>query len=251
MPNGHIGPDEGEDARSCLFSVNVVESNLVRKVDLFEFGKGPTHFVGPQGDDGLPPTLPPLPTLLPFKPLPTLLSFEDLPPEVVSVIASHLNHAEAFRLTSISRQLAQAGEFVFQKVCQKNSWAFPRRPRGDDLSTRIYKWRALYRKHACRSCGCKGEFGVRKMPDAAGVIPGGHLLFLLCQPCAAENENVRKRLVADNLSIDLEGISGKKLKTTCDRKRGRDGSPILKLCAGALREFSHGLGGGGGMGNLI
>ena len=52
-----------------------------------------------------------------------------------------------------SKQLASAGEAVFQGICTANKWAAPRRPRGSAAVTKHFPWRSLYRHATCYRTG--------------------------------------------------------------------------------------------------
>ncbi|GMH40578.1 hypothetical protein BSKO_08482 [Bryopsis sp. KO-2023] len=78
------------------------------------------------------------------------LSLEDLPKELLVLILSKVPSGDLLlRVSCASRRLALASEIVFQELCASRRWRPPRRPRGREAETKIFKWRRLYFTKAC------------------------------------------------------------------------------------------------------
>lgn len=116
------------------------------------------------------------------------------------------------------KQFANACEIVFEGHCRAKRWMPPRRPRGKAAEVKRFPWRSLFRQHACQACGNPGEFPVR-------FEFSGALAFLVCRRCALSR---RERLAAEDLYVDLIGLTGKRLLTK------RPGDKIRRAAVPAL-----------------
>ncbi|CAI7753109.1 unnamed protein product [Closterium sp. NIES-53] len=132
--------------------------------------------------------------------------------DLLSAIFAKLPFKTILAASQVCRFWSHASEHLFHRECERKGWKPPRRPRGQtELSSfrppgtpncflpphlpnadfsvlpspRLHlsfppfpQWRSLFFRHACRSCGGKGEFIARhaKLPP---FLPLG---YLLC-PC--------------------------------------------------------------------
>ncbi|BDA49516.1 hypothetical protein COCOBI_14-1340 [Coccomyxa sp. Obi] len=112
----------------------------------------------------------------------------------------------------VCKAFATMSDKLLEKICKARRWALPRFPRGQSATT-TFPWRSLYRQHACIACGKIGEFPLRRLVS-------GHTVYLICKRCTAIPW-VQERLVRENLFVDLEGVSGKKLLSKGQRSKKR------------------------------
>lgn len=145
------------------------------------------------------------------------MSFDTLPDEIVPGIFSHVSPGALLNLSLVSKRFAQSCEVSFGALCTKNHWVLPRKPRGEAAQQHHFPIRALYRRHACKSCGEVGEFPVRSGHTAG--TKQAPIVFLICKKCA-KFPTVQRRLVEASLYVDLMSISGtKRLLVKASRQR--------------------------------
>ncbi|KAK9855485.1 hypothetical protein WJX84_006246 [Apatococcus fuscideae] len=139
--------------------------------------------------------------------------------DMLAVILAQLPTAELLNVSQVSSRFASACEVAFEQECCKRHWQPARKPRGSQAVHRIYPWRALWRQHACRACGCIGEFPVRTTHQGHGMA------YLLCRRCTSQDW-VQKRLSNSTLYVDLVGLTGKRLLR---KQRGPKNSRFAEL----------------------
>lgn len=140
-------------------------------------------------------------------------SILDLPEDLKLRVLHLLSPADLLRASQVNQNWCSLAELVFYETCKKHKWMLPKRPRGHAAVPKKFPWRALYMNHACRPCGKKGEFIVRRpFVQGAGTRPRTRerQWFLLCRTCTTKKE-VQKRLKRQDVTFDLIGVSGKKL----------------------------------------
>ncbi|CAI5463602.1 unnamed protein product [Closterium sp. Yama58-4] len=81
--------------------------------------------------------------------------------DLLSAIFAKLPFKTLLAASQVCRFWSQASEHLFQKECERKGWKPPRRPRGQTEVSSFRPWRSLFFRHACRSCGGKGEFIAR------------------------------------------------------------------------------------------
>lgn len=135
------------------------------------------------------------------------MSFEMLPDELLPAVFSHLSPGVMLKLSLVCKRFAQGCELGLAQVCASNKWVMPRKPRGQAAKQHHFPVRAMYRRHACISCGEPGEFPVRSGHTAG--TKQAPIVFLVCKRCA-RLPAVQGRLVDVNLYVDLMSISGTK-----------------------------------------
>lgn len=123
-------------------------------------------------------------------------------PDLLTTIFRNLKGNDLCNISQVCSLWAQVAEELFQSECEQRKWQLMRLPRGSN-SHRKWPWRTLFRKRQCRSCHRQGEFPIRK-----GIR--GQLQFTLCKGCL-NKPIIKSHLVRANFSVDLIGISGKKL----------------------------------------
>jgi hypothetical protein len=98
-------------------------------------------------------------------------------------------------------------EFLWKKVCEREGFRKPRRPRGNGMTEQGEgvppSYRQIVARNACKFClGLESDacplFGVR----ASGMIKNCALKFFVCRACLPE-DRVKEALVKESLSVDL------------------------------------------------
>ena len=144
--------------------------------------------------------------------------------DVVSAIIAVLPASDAMRAARCSKTWCELTERSFEARCRAKGWRLPRRPRGEDSTTK-YPWRRLYRTNACARCvDGPGEFRVSRDAGRCDVR-----VFMVCTRCAGD-ANVVARLARWGLLIDFQSVTGAflpqvKLKRGSKRER-KSGEPI-------------------------
>ena len=144
--------------------------------------------------------------------------------DVVSAIIAVLPASDAMRTARCSKTWCELTERSFEARCSAKGWRLPRRPRGEDSTTK-YPWRRLYRTNACARCVYgPGEFRVARDAGRCDVR-----VFMVCTRCAGDADVVA-RLARWGLLIDFQSVTGAflpqvKLKRGSKRER-KSGEPI-------------------------
>ncbi|CAI5962418.1 unnamed protein product [Closterium sp. NIES-65] len=158
--------------------------------------------------------------------------------DLLSAIFAKLPFKTILAASQVCRFWSHASEHLFHRECERKGWKPPRRPRGQTELSSFRPWRSLFFRHACRSCGGKGEFIARhaKLPPVStppnapsakrkllgACTPGKKLLvsnphaernmwFLLCLQCT-RLPRVQLRLAQLDAHVDIFGLTGSKLK---------------------------------------
>ncbi|DBA79611.1 TPA: hypothetical protein ACH3X1_008296 [Trebouxia sp. C0004] len=107
------------------------------------------------------------------------MSFEVLPDELLPAVFSHLSPGMVLKVSLVCKRFAQGCEVSLAQICAINKWVMPRKPRGQAAKQHHFPIRAMYRRHACISCGELGEFPVRSGHTAG--TKQAPILFLVCK----------------------------------------------------------------------
>jgi hypothetical protein len=139
-----------------------------------------------------------------------------LPTSLLLLVFSFLSAGDCVQsLQSVSTRFRDAANTRLERICQRNSWRAPRRPRGahrfDASVAEGGGARAVYLQYACAQCCQTGEYPVRKAPYSYQV-------FLLCHACVFEDV-VTAKLTKLSWHIDKIGVNGKPLIASPRRRR--------------------------------
>ena len=114
-------------------------------------------------------------------------------------------------------------EYLWKKVCEREGFRRPRRPRGNGMTEDGLgvppSYRQVVARNACNFCLGLGSpscplFGVR----ASGMIKNCALKFFVCRRCLAETR-VKEALVAESLSVDLISKDNRPMEPFGKRKK--------------------------------